>query len=75
MMSVERALRTGPTVGASVEWKMAAKRVMPPSTPSSTTTSASLIPAWGRPLGALSSLTTSTGRPARAGSEGSPVRG
>ena len=51
---------------ASFEWKIAARRVMPPSTPSSTTMSAPPIPYWGRALGALSIFTTSAGR-ARGG--------
>ena len=61
-MSVVRADRTGPTGFESSEWNRAAKRVMPPSTPSSKTTSAWLRPIWGRALGALSILTTRTGR-------------
>src|SRR5947209_13376487 len=74
-MSVERADRTGPTGFAISEWKRAANRVMPPSTPSSKTTSAWLRPIWGRALGALSILTTRTGRFDRMMSIGSPVSG
>ena len=71
---------TGPTAparptAASCEWKSVAKRVTPPSTPSSTTTSASLMPAWGRALGALSIFTISTARVGAAGSCGRPVSG
>ena len=75
-MSVERAERIGPTSGMSWEWKMAASRVMPPSTPSSTMTSAWLMPSWGRPFGALSIFTISAGRATLAGSViASPVSG
>src|SRR4051812_1003410 len=74
-MSVERADRTGPTGFDSSEWNRAANRVMPPSTPSSKTTSAWLRPIWGRALGALSIFTTRTGRFDRTMSIGSPVRG
>src|SRR5256885_17245089 len=74
-MSVLRAERTGPTGFDSSEWNRAAKRVMPPSTPSSKTTAAWLRPIWGRAFGALSILTTRTGRRARAMSIGSPVSG
>src|SRR5438093_6362101 len=74
-MSVDRAERTGPTAGASLEWNRVKKRVTPPSTPSSTTMSAWLMPAWGRALGALSILTTSAARAGTAGSTGSPVSG
>src|SRR2546423_14807785 len=74
-MSVLRAERTGPTGFDSSEWKRAAKRVIPPSTPSSKTTSAWLRPIWGRAFGALSILTTRTGRFDRTMSIGSPVSG
>src|SRR2546421_11660726 len=74
-MSVVRAERTGPTGFDSSEWNRAAKRVMPPSTPSSKTTSAWLRPIWGRAFGALSILTTRTGRRARTMSIGRPVSG
>src|SRR5205807_4702685 len=74
-MSVDRADRTGPTDGASLEWKSVAKRVTPPSTPSSTTMSASLMPAWGRAFGALSIFTTSAARAGAAGPDGRPVNG
>src|SRR5438132_10499464 len=74
-MSVERADRTGPTGFDSSEWNSAANRVMPPSTPSSKTTSAWLRPIWGRALGALSIFTTRTGRRAAAASIPTPVRG
>src|SRR5581483_8465934 len=66
-MSVDRAERIGPTGSDGVEWNTAAKRVKPPSTISSKTTSASLMPSWGRaPLGTsptLSIFTTSAGWP------------
>src|SRR5438105_6941712 len=74
-MSVDRAERTGPTGFDSSEWNRAANRVIPPSTPSSNTTSAWLSPIWGRALGALSILTTRTGRFDRTMSIGSPVSG
>src|SRR5947209_8588527 len=74
-MSVERADRTGPTGFAISEWKRAANRVMPPSTPSSKTTSAWLRPIWGRALGALSIFTTRTGRFEATMSIGRPVSG
>src|SRR5882762_5609584 len=74
-MSVERADRTGPTGFDSSEWNSAANRVMPPSTPSSKTTSAWLRPIWGRAFGALSIFTTRTGRFERTMSIGSPVSG
>src|SRR5581483_10559239 len=74
-MSVERAYRTGPTGFDSSEWHSAANRVIPPSTPSSNTTSAWLRPIWGRALGALSIFTTRTGRLDRRMSIGSPVSG
>ncbi len=60
---MDRAERIGPTGSAGVEWKTAAKRVKPPSTISSNTTSASLIPACGRALATLSSFTTRAGWP------------
>src|SRR5947208_14443953 len=74
-MSVERAERTGPTGFDSSEWNRAANRVIPPSTPSSKTTSAWLRPIWGRALGALSIFTTRTGRRAAAASMGRPEIG
>src|SRR2546428_261854 len=74
-MSVERADRTGPTGFDSSEWNSAANRVIPPSTPSSKTTSAWFSPIWGRALGALSIFTTRTGRFDRTMSIGRPVRG
>src|SRR5687768_3230988 len=74
-MSVVRAERTGPTGFDPSEWNRAAKRVMPPSTPSSNTTSAWLRPIWGRAFGALSIFTTRTGRFARTMSIGRPVSG
>src|SRR4051794_3714226 len=74
--SMGRTERTGPTSGASWEWKTARNRVTPPSTTSSYTMSAASRPAWGRAAGELSILTTSAGRRARAGSStGWPVRG
>src|SRR4051812_41377412 len=74
-MSVERADRTGPTGFDSSEWNSAANRVIPPSTPSSKTTSAWLSPTWGRALGALSIFTTRRGRRDRTMSIGRPVSG
>src|SRR5439155_13574158 len=74
-MSVDRAERTGPTAGAPLEWNSVKKRVTPPSTPSSTTMSASLTPAWGRALGALSIFTISAARAGTAGLAGRPVSG
>src|SRR5688572_9250839 len=74
-MSVVRADRTGPTGFDSSEWNSAANRVIPPSTPSSKTTSAWLRPIWGRAMGALSIFTTRTGRFERLMSIGRPVRG
>src|SRR5882724_291896 len=74
-MSVERADRTGPTGFDSSEWNSAANRVMPPSTPSSKTTSAWFSPIWGRAFGALSIFTTSTGRFEATMSIGRPVSG
>ena len=47
-MSMFRAERTGPTNGAFWHWKMATKRVIPPSTGSSKTMSALSRPVWGR---------------------------
>src|SRR6266550_3490845 len=60
--SEKRTLRTAPTSVASCEWKYAASRVMFPSTSSSTTMSAWLMPWCGRPAGALSSFTASARR-------------
>src|SRR2546423_15302682 len=74
-MSVERADRTGPTGFDISEWNSAANRVIPPSTPSSKTTSAWLRPIWGRALGALSIFTTRTGRFEATMSIGRPVSG
>src|SRR5436190_4015894 len=74
-MSVERADRTGPIGLELSEWNRAAKRVIPPSTPSSKTTSAWLSPIWGRAFGALSIFTTRTGRRDRTMSIGRPVSG
>src|SRR5581483_7881341 len=74
-MSVDRADRTGPTGFDISEWNSAANRVMPPSTPSSKTTSAWLSPIWGRALGALSIFTTRTGRFEARMSIGRPVSG
>src|SRR5512143_1207027 len=76
LMSVERADRTGPTGVASVDWNTAASLVMPPSTSSSNTTSASLIPLCGRAALELSILTTSATRLVLVGSGAStPVSG
>src|SRR3954454_24117233 len=75
-MSVERADRTGPTGLETFDWKMAARRVMPPSTSSSTTMSASFSPIWGRAALELSILTIRATRLSRAASEVStPVSG
>src|SRR5437879_9886700 len=74
--SVGRTDRRGPTGSVSVDWKMAAKRVSPPSMTSSYTTSAACSPDWGRAGCSFSILTTSAGRAARpASSTGMPVRG
>src|SRR5665213_3881812 len=54
--SVLRTDRTGPTTVGIRELKIAAKRVMPPSTISSYTTSASCTPLWGNAWGVLSIL-------------------
>ena len=62
-MSVDRAERIGPTGSAGVEWYTAGERVKPPSTCSSKTTSASLMPTWGRAEPTLSILTTRAGWP------------
>ncbi len=76
-----RAERTGPTGSASMDWNTDANRVTLPSTISSKTTSAELMPTCGRPPwpcagSALSIFTTSAGRAAFAGSStGSPVSG
>src|SRR5438132_4938176 len=74
-MSVERAERTGPTEPGASDWNTAARRVMPPSTCSSKTMSAWLIPAWGRARGPLSILTTRAGRAGRPSGPANPVRG
>src|SRR5436190_8343627 len=75
-MSVDRAERIGPTGLASDDWYTAARRVMPPSTCSSKTVSASISPAWGRASGALSSLMMRATRASTAGSAtGMPVSG
>ena len=76
LMSVVRTERMGPTGLASLEWKTAANLVIPPSTISSNTTSASARPAWGRASLALSSFTMSATRSALAvSSMGRPVSG
>ena len=49
--STTRAERMGPMSGGLWHWNTAAKRVMPPSTGSSKTMSASLSPVWGRASG------------------------
>src|SRR5680860_372477 len=74
--SMSRTDRTGPTVSGTIELYITTKRVMPPSTTSSYTTSASSRPAWGRASGAFSIFTVSTGR-VSAAPEGSttPVSG
>src|SRR6476646_10635165 len=64
LMSLVRADRIGPTGSACDDWKTAANRVMP-STISSKTTSAWLMPTCGRAIvGKLSIFTTSAGRAA-----------
>src|ERR1039458_3315545 len=60
--SVRRTDRTGPTFVGRFELKMAASRVMPPSTISSYTTSASLMPYCGCACGVLSILIVSAER-------------
>src|SRR4051794_5730647 len=73
--SVDLTERMGPTSGASWEWNTARKRDTPPSTFSSTMTSAAPSPDCGRPAGELSTLMMTAGREARTGSPGMPVRG
>ncbi len=74
-MSLVRAERIGPTGSACEDWKTAANRVIP-STISSKTTSAWLMPTCGRAIvGKLSIFTTSAGRAAVAASVGKPVSG
>src|SRR3954454_9445253 len=76
LMSVVRTERMGPTGLASLDWYTAASLVIPPSTCSSNTTSASMRPDCGRASLALSIFTTSATLVALAGSSrGSPVRG
>jgi len=48
------------------DWNVAKKRVMPPSTNSSVTTSAAFKPAWGRADGVFSTLIDRAGRAAAA---------
>src|SRR3954464_6213384 len=75
-MSVVRTERMGPTGLASLDWNTAASLVIPPSTISSNTTSASVRLAWGRASLALSSFTMSATRSALAVSSiGKPVSG
>src|SRR5947209_1186164 len=57
-----RALRTGSIRDADEHWYTAMKRVMPASTGSSNTMSASFRPVWGRDSGRFSTLTASAGR-------------
>jgi hypothetical protein len=71
-MSVIRALRTGPIRAGIFEEKTAASLVIPYSTSSMYTTSASISPECGWALRVLSSFTTSTGFGDRLVS---PVRG
>src|SRR2546423_1354643 len=73
--SVDRTERIGPTRLASWEWNTAMKRLTPPSTFSSTITSAAPRPDWGRPPGELSTLTMTAAREASTGSPGMPVNG
>jgi hypothetical protein len=61
-VSVGRTERTGPTLTGASELKMAARRVMPPLTISSYTTSASSIPHWGSASGVFSILTVKAER-------------
>src|SRR3954468_6301820 len=56
-----RTERTGPISAGSVEWYTATKRVMPPSTTSSHTTSAALTPVCGRASIEFSILAASAG--------------
>ena len=60
--SMSRTDRIGPTVSGTIELNITRKRVIPPSTTSSYTTSASSRPACGRASGAFSILTLSAGR-------------
>src|ERR1700722_3272661 len=60
--SVRRTDRTGPTLVGRFELKMAARRVIPPSTISSYTTSALLMPYCGCAWGVLSILIVSAER-------------
>src|ERR1700677_3626946 len=74
--SVRRTERTGPTILGTRELKIAASRVMPPSTISSYTTSASLMPYCGIASGVLSILIVSAERSFRRRfGYGSPVSG
>src|SRR5947209_4689571 len=77
--SLGRTDRMGPAESLSVDWKMARKRVCPPSTTASKTTSARSRPAWGREAREFSILTVTAGRTALATPEASltckPVRG
>ena len=73
--SCVRADRIGPTLGASLLWKIVANRVGP-APHASNTMSAESRPDWGRAPGSLEILTTTAGRAASAGSTmGSPVNG
>ena len=60
--SIGRTDRIGPTESGTTEWYTATKRVTPPSTSSSQTTSAWSRPVCGRTLGSFSILTASAGR-------------
>src|SRR5438045_1264290 len=70
--SESRALRIGPTLWVSRDWNTTAKRVMPPSTSISKTTSASARPDCGRAVGSLGTRTT-TGRRLMASALGASV--
>src|SRR5690606_2020389 len=73
--SIGRTDRIGPTTSGRWEWKTALKRVIPPSTISSHTTSASSRPVWGRAIAVFSTLTASAGPSPAASPSGSPVSG
>src|SRR5688572_7805649 len=74
--SMDRTDRTGPTLSGAAELNIAQKRVMPPSTTSSKTTSATSRPACGRDSGVFSIFTASDERPfATLSGSGRPVSG
>src|SRR5687767_7741625 len=69
--SVVRAERIGPTRFGSSDWTTGTRRVIPPSTISSNTTSAAAMPAcgraWSEPVSTLSILMARAGRNATSG--------